>query len=71
MTKNDKDIIDYINSIEFYRDIEDNIWYTRDYQQRISPAYYNKHNFNIYYGSAGFNNGIYFNTINELKKLIK
>lgn len=44
-----EDIINYAESNGFIRDIEDNVWYTRDYKQRIVPQYYCYHPYSIYY----------------------
>lgn len=65
-----QDIINFIESKGFRRDIEDNVWYDRDYKKRVVPQYYCAHLYSIFYKN-GFNDGITFRTLTELKVLFK
>ena len=65
-----EDIIDYIESKGFRRDIEDNVWYDKEYKQRVVPQYYCQHPYSIYYEN-GFKNAITFNTLEQLKYIFK
>lgn len=70
ISEKDTQIIDFIESIGYVRDIEDNVWYTKDYKCRIVPSYFSKHPYGLYYDEGGFNNGKSFRTVEELKNLI-
>ena len=63
-------IISFIESKGFVRDIEDNVWYSKDYVERVVPQYYCKNPYSIFYKN-GFQNGIRFTTLTELKVLFK
>lgn len=65
-----QDIISFIESKGFVRDIEDNVWYSKDYVERVVPQYYCKNPYSIFYKN-GFQNGIRFTTLTELKVLFK
>ena len=69
MNKENSELINFIESKGFIRDIEDNVWYTKDYRKRVVPKCFNKHSYHLYYDGGGFNNPIRFNTIDELKKI--
>lgn len=70
MSEENEKIISHLNKSGFIRDIEDNVWYTRDYSQRVSPAYYNAHGYNVFYPSAGFSNGKRFDNVKEFDNLM-
>ena len=65
-----QDIISFIESKGFVRDIEDNVWYSKDYVERVVPQYHCQHPYSIFYKN-GFQNGIRFTTLTELKVLFK
>lgn len=70
MNQNNTEIINYIESIGFILDIEDMIWYTKDYNQRIAVQKYCKMPFSIFYNKSGFSDGKKFTTLLELKDLL-
>ncbi len=73
MNKNDTEVINFIESKGFRLDIEDMIWYTKDYQQRIVVQEYCKHPYSIFYNGGGFSlkYAKNFKTVEELKTLME
>lgn len=70
MNENNMEVVKFIESIGFILDIEDMIWYTKNYEQRIVVQKYCKQPYSIFY-SNGFNNGKPFTTVLDLKTLLK
>ena len=72
MNKNDTEVIKFIESKGFKLDIEDMIWYTKDYHQRVVVQEYCKHHCSIYYNGGGFSleYAKNFRTVKELQALM-
>lgn len=71
--KEDFEIISYIESKGFYKDIEDIIWYTKDYSKRIAIRKYSQHHHSTFYNGGGFSRryATDFTTLNEIKKILE